>query len=207
MRNFKLCLFLFIIFSILFYPGCKIAKPMQMPVIKEMPDSFSTNKNNSGATISWKDFFSNIHLQALIDTALHNNTDLQIALQRVEILNAQLMMSKGALSPTVNGIVSAGADKFGDYTMTGVGNFDTNLSPNINDKQKAPTPLTPDLFIGFRSSWEIDIWGKIKEPEKSGRCSINGIRTRQKLAVTTLVSEIAMHYYNLLALDNELQIV
>src|ERR1700733_7012063 len=156
MRKHKLYTLLFII-STLSYTACKVAKPVTMPDIKDIPSSFTKKDTAINiADISWKDFFSDPYLIALIDTALHNNTDLFITLQRIEILKEQLAMRNGALLPSVNGVISAGGDKYGDYTMNGVGNFDTDLSPNINHKQHIPQPVVPDLFLGFRSSWEID---------------------------------------------------
>jgi multidrug efflux system outer membrane protein len=207
MRKHKLYTLLFII-STLCYTACKVAKPVTMPDIKDIPSSFTKKDTAINiADISWKDFFSDPYLVALIDTALHNNTDLFITLQRIEILKEQLAMRNGALLPSVNGVISAGGDKYGDYTMNGVGNFDTDLSPNINHKQHIPQPVVPDLFLGFRSSWEIDVWGKLKNQKKAALAELMASEQGRRLAVTTLISEIANLYYDLVALDNELQIV
>eukprot|EP01035_Chromulina_nebulosa_P049678 gene49678-67454_t len=109
-----------------------------MPDVKPMPDSFATAGKDSVsiAQVSWRKFFADRELVSLIDTTLASNPDLMITLQRIEAARAQVLIGKGAFQPSVNGVVSASGDKFGDYTMTGVGNFDTNLSGNINDKQK-----------------------------------------------------------------------
>ncbi|HRE51930.1 MAG TPA: TolC family protein [Flavitalea sp.] len=188
--------------------GCGITQQAQLPAVKDMPDSFPAGADsNSIAGISWKDFFQDAHLTALIDTALKNNPDLFIALQRIEMARAQVTMKKAAFYPSVSGSVVAGAERFGDYTMNGVGNFDTNLSPNIDKDQQIPTRLTPDFFAGFRSSWEIDLWGKLKHQKKEAIAQLFATEKGRQLAVTHLIAEVADQYYELLALDNELKIV
>ncbi|WP_153798911.1 TolC family protein [Foetidibacter luteolus] len=194
--------------SILIFSSCKVARPVTMPPVKNLPDSFPAAKDSSSiASIAWKQFFTDDHLVALIDTALHNNPDLYIALQRIEAARAQVAMSRGALLPSLNGVVSAAGDRYGDYTMNGVGNFDTNLSPNINSKQKIPTSFTPDLFVGFRSNWEIDIWGKLKNEKKAAIAQLLATEKGRQYITTSIVADIAMLYYDLLALDNELDII
>lgn len=188
--------------------GCGISRQAQLPAVENMPGAFLAEADsNSIADISWKDFFQDPHLTALIDTALRNNPDLFIALQRIEMARAQVSMKKAALFPSVNGSIGANADHFGDYTMTGVGNFDTNLSPNIKKDQQVPTRLTPEFFAGFRSSWEIDLWGKLKNQKKEAIAQLFATEKGRQLAITHLIAEVADLYYALLALDNELKIV
>jgi multidrug efflux system outer membrane protein len=198
------CLFLMAVAT-----SCKVAAPVQMPAVKPVPESFSSTKNDSAsiADISWRKFFTDQKLVSLIDVTLVNNTDLMITLQRIEAARAQVLIGKGALLPSVNGVVSGSVDKFGDYTMTGVGNFDTNLSPNIDDKQKVNRTLTPDLFVGFRSNWEIDLWGKLRSRKKAAIARLLAAESGRRLVTTTLVAEVASNYYQLLSLDYEMGVI
>ncbi len=107
----------------------------------------------------------------------------------------------------MNGVVSAAADKYGDYTLNGVGNFDTNLSPNINKDQKIPVGPTTDMFIGLTSNWEIDLWGKLRHLKKAAQAELLATEKGKQLLVTSLVATLAEGYYNLLGLDAELKIV
>ncbi|MEX6691110.1 TolC family protein [Danxiaibacter flavus] len=187
--------------------GCKVAAPVQMPVVKEIPDTFGLRKDSfSMATVPWRDFFTDPQLKMLIDTAIKNNPDLLIAIQRIEVARAQVALSRGAMLPSLDGIASAGFDKYGKYTMNGVGNDDTNLSPNITKEQHIPSP-TPDYFLGLRSSWEIDVWGKLRERNKAAIARLLASEKGRQYVVTELVAEVASMYYSLLALDNELVII
>jgi NodT family efflux transporter outer membrane factor (OMF) lipoprotein len=102
--------------------------------------------------------------------------------------------------------VAAGQRKFGEYTMDGVGNYDTQFSPNINSKQQIPNPL-PDYYVGFQASWEIDLWGKLKNKKRSAASKFIASQYGKDLIVTNLIAEVASTYFELLAFDNALDIL
>jgi NodT family efflux transporter outer membrane factor (OMF) lipoprotein len=173
-----------------------------------LPASFPGQSDTSSiGSLSWKQLFTDKHLQRLIDTALHNNWDLQTAIQRVEMARANYLQTRGALKPSVQATASAGADKYGDYTLNGVGNYDTNLSGNLDKDQKIPMPLTPEFFLGLRSSWEIDLWGKLRNRKTASFHRILSSQKGVQLVSTLLVSEVSSRYYELLALDDEMEIL
>lgn len=127
-------------------------------------------------------------------------------MQRIEVIRANALISRAAFLPSLNAVAAAGVDKFGDYTMNGVGNYDTNLSEKISAAQRIPNP-TPDYFLGFRSSWEIDLWGKLRNRRKAAYARLLAAEKGRQLIVTALVAQVARLYYELLALDGELEIV
>ncbi|MDE3249127.1 MAG: TolC family protein [Bacteroidota bacterium] len=188
--------------------GCGASKPVALPPVTPLPLNFTGTADSSGiGQLNWRQVFADKHLTNLIDSALANNTDLLAASQRIEMSKAQYLLSRGNLLPSLNASITAGGDKYGDYTMNGVGNFDTNLSGNINEKQKIPAPVTPDFFLGLRSSWEIDIWGKLKQQRRAAAARFAASNAGRQLIVTMLVAEVANLYYELLTLDTELKIL
>jgi len=189
--------------------GCKNYKALTVKSDKVLPAGFEvpTTDTVNVASVPSKSFFLDPLLTQLIDTAFNSNLDLQAALQRVEMAGSNFRYNKSLLLPWVNFNVSAGADKFGAYTMNGVGNYDTNLSNNINDKQSIPTSPTPDLFVGLRSSWEVDLWGKLKSQKKAALARYLATQSGYRLVSTELTAQIAANYYDLLALDSELGII
>ncbi|QHS59304.1 efflux RND transporter permease subunit [Chitinophaga agri] len=204
--------------------GCYTPAKVTFPESPETPAAFNnpvldsnnvtTNTDSAVTTIdstsiadlSYRQFFTDPLLQQLLDTALRNNTDMLVATQRMETARAQVMGARGAWQPEVNAVVSAGVDRWGDYTLNGVGNYDTNLSPNIDDKQRIPGP-TPDYFIGLRSSWEIDLWGKMRSRKKAAWMRFMSSAQGRRLVTTQLVSQIAGMYYQLMVLDYEQQVI
>jgi NodT family efflux transporter outer membrane factor (OMF) lipoprotein len=183
-------------------------QPAPLPAVKAMPQQYG-NKTSAvdSANLVFKNIFSDPRLNSFIAAALKDNTDLNIALQRIEMAHARLAQRKGAFLPSVNGVVSGAADKYGDYTLNGVGNFDTNLSPNINKDQKIPVSPTTDMFIGLTSTWEIDLWGKLRHLKKAAQAELLATEKGKQLLITSLVATLAEGYYTLLGLDAELKIV
>jgi len=188
--------------------GCKVMQPAPLPAVKPIPQQYGDKTSAvDSADLVFKNIFSDPRLNNFIATALKDNTDLNIALQRIEMAHARLAQRKGAFLPSVNGVVSAAADKYGDYTLNGVGNFDTNLSPNINKDQKIPVSPTTDMFIGLTSTWEIDLWGKLRHLKKAAQAELLATEKGKQLLITSLVATLAEGYYTLLGLDAELKIV
>ena len=145
-------------------------------------------------------------LVALLDTAVARNPDLARAAARVAEARAELIGRRGALLPQVDGVGSAGVDRYGRYTQNGVGNYDTNFSPNLDSKQLIPAPV-PDFFLGLRASWEIDLWGKLRARRRAAGLRVLASERGRQLVQTGLVAEVAGAYYELLALDEELAIL
>lgn len=154
----------------------------------------------------WRDFFKDPHLIALIDTAIKNNQDLKVAGQRLELARAAVQYHIRNFYPTVQANASAGVTKYGDYTVDGVGNFDTNLSPNISQEQRIPNPV-PDYFLGLQTSWETGFAGKLRNRRKAASARLMASTYYRDLIQTQLVAGVARLYYELLAVDNELKII
>jgi multidrug efflux system outer membrane protein len=170
---------------------------------KQLPNTYSVSTDSlSSATINWKEYFSDPYLLDLIDTALHNNLDVSIALQRIEAARAGVRFAKGALLPTVNGGVAANIRRFGLYTMDGSGNATTE----IQNGELIPVNL-PDYYVGLQTAWEADVWGKLRNKKKASVSRYLGSIEGKNWIVSNLVAEVAIAYYELLALDHELDII
>jgi NodT family efflux transporter outer membrane factor (OMF) lipoprotein len=188
--------------------GCKLTQPIEQTSRIKTPQTFAGQTDSTSiAAIPWKTFFQDAHLKALIDTALQNNMDLKIAAQRIEMVRTNISIAQGALLPSVSAEVTGGGRKFGDYTMDGVGNYDTNFSENIDEDRRLPAPFMPDYFVGLRSAWEIDIWGKLKTRKKAAYNRLLATEKARHAIVTGLIAEIANAYYELIALDTEMAII
>jgi multidrug efflux system outer membrane protein len=207
----KILIFFFGFFLLggsLMFSGCQVSKPVQMPSLLPVPDSFPAKSNTNGiAALPVKQFFGDPFLLALIDSAIAHNPDLAIALEQIEIARAQVAIRRGAMLPSLNGVVTGSGDRYGDYTMNGVGNFDTNLSGNIKEEQKINRSFTPDFFVGFRSNWEIDIWGKLKNQRKAAAAVLLATEKGRQYAITNIVATVASLYYELMAVKYELDVI
>lgn len=189
--------------------SCKIKQeiPQNRPMLTIPQKYWEKTEAVSFELPTIKAFFSDSTLVALIDTAFNNNFDLQMTLQKIEMARAGVRFTQGLGKPDLTGSAVVGQRKFGNYTVDGVGNYDTQFSNNINDKQQIPAPFIPDYYLGVQSSWEIDIWGKLKSQKASAAAKLLSSEAGKNMVVSELVAQIASAYYDLLILDNELDIL
>ena len=206
-KSKAVCRGVVVLLSTALLSGCHVYKPLQPPAPPTVPASFAgTSDSTSIGNQNWRTFFADPNLVQLIDTALSSNLDILIATQRISVARASFDYSRGYLAPTVNAVASAGVDRYGRNTLNGVGNFDTNLSDNIRGDLLIPNP-TPDFFLGARSTWEVDIWGKLRNRRKAAYLRLLASEKGRHAVITALVAEVARFYYDLLALDGELEII
>lgn len=156
---------------------------------------------NSGK-LKWQEFFRDEHLQALIDTALVNNQELNIMLREIEISKNEIQARKGEYLPFVNLRGGIGLDKGARYTSQGALEEHAEMKPG----KEIPDPM-PDFMVGAFATWEVDIWHKLRNATKSSVKRYLATTEGKNFMVTNLVAEIANSYYELLALDKQLEII
>lgn len=201
----KMLYIYYIILSITLFCSCKSLNTNLSIRETKIPTSYhNLYDTNSIARINWRNYFADPVLTDLIDTALANNLDFQIALQRIQIARSGLRFQKGELLPKIDGNVSVGSIRYGKYTESGQGNATTPYPDNPD--RMIPNPVQ-NYFIGLTSSWEIDIWGKLKNQKESAISIYMASVEGQHLLTSNLISEVAISYYELLTLDNQLEII
>lgn len=169
-----------------------------------LPENFQASQDdskNSGLT-PWRQFFTDPDLVNLIEIGLKNNQELMIALQNIEIAKSNVLLANGKLKPTVSAGGAIGVDKAARYTGTGAG----NASTEITDGRKVPDPLA-DFSGGITANWEVDIWHKLRTEKKSAVAHYLATVEGKNFVLSNLIAEIASNYYELLALDNQLDVM
>lgn len=184
--------------------GCKTPSVVQKDENKTVPAVYvnaSADTTNTGK-VQWRSYFKDENLVSLIEIALQNNQELNITLQEIQIARSEVRARKGEYLPFLGFNAGASLNKSGRYTSTGSGEATTEIKPGI----ETPDPL-PNYGFGLSASWEIDIWNKLHNAKKAALnhylASVDG----KNFVVTNLIAEIANSYYELLALDNQLEIV
>lgn len=170
---------------------------------KNVPSSYAVSQDTANiAKETWKKVFTDPNLTALIDTALKNNQELNIVLQEINIAKNEVMAKKGEYLPFLNIIGGSGLEKAGRYTRNGT--VDANM--DIKPGKAIPEPL-PDFLLASSVSWEVDIWKKLRNARKSAMYKYLATNEGKNFMVTNLIAEIANSYYELVALDNQLEIL
>jgi NodT family efflux transporter outer membrane factor (OMF) lipoprotein len=163
------------------------------------PKFFDAEANTKQDSLRWDFIINDPILKALIDTAIENNKSLQIAYQKIELARSQRQFTKGNLLPQLNVTTSGAVRKFGLYTMDGAGNIATEMTPG----KMVPIDL-PDMYLGVQTTWEADIRGRLKNLDKAALSKFFASQEGFKFVVSSLAADVALSYYELLALDNEL---
>jgi NodT family efflux transporter outer membrane factor (OMF) lipoprotein len=180
-----------------------------VPALKTQEARRNTPATYAGATdttdaanAKWQQFFTDPDLRTLIDTALANNQELNILLQEIEAAKAEVRARKGEYLPFVDIAAGAGVEKVGEFTRNGA--VEEHLE--VKEHTAFPEPL-PDFLVGARASWELDIWKKLRNAKKAALMRYLATTEGRNFMVTNLVAEIANSYYELMALDNQLEIL
>ena len=183
--------------------ACKNLAIVNKTESKSVPASYtnSTDSINTAKT-QWKDFFKDPQLASLIDSALKKNQELNIVLQEIQIAKNEVRARRGAFLPFMNAGLGAGVEKVGRYTSQGASDATNQIMPG----KEFPDPLQNYVF-GVNASWEIDIWKKLRNAKKSALYRYLSTVEGKNFMVTHLISEIANSYYELVALDNQLEIL
>lgn len=130
---------------------------------------------------SWREYFKDPSLQALIQKALESNSDLQIVCMKIEQTEAALKASKLAYIPSLGFSGQGSVSTFDGYT---------NKTYNL--------PLT--------TQWEIDISGKLKNKKEQSLARVLQSKEYSKMVQTQLISSLVNNYYTLIMLDEQLRV-
>jgi len=84
----------------------------------------------------------------------------------------------------------------GGYTSQGFADELTGVPVNLGN-----------FAFGLTASWELDIWGKLRNAANAADFRYLASIEGRKFMVTQLVGEIARSYYELIALDNQLEVL
>lgn len=170
----------------------------RVPETFRMPDSAVTAipADTVGiARLSWQAFFTDPTLQRIIDSVLHRNLDMQVALNQLSLGEAYLKQAKAGWLPTLQADIAASTVRPSENSLNGLslGNF-------------LGTSHLEDYTASIGASWEIDLWGRIKQEKAAALAAYLQRGEAVKLLQTRLIADAAGAYYNLLMLHEQLDI-
>ena len=153
-------------------------------------------QGTSAAQKSWKELFDSAELRTLIDRALAGNQELNIRLQEIIIARNEVSARQGEYLPKVNAGAGAGIEKVGKHTSQGA-----------SDEAHGVPEHLGNFTFGLTGSWEVDIWKKLRNAVKAADLRYLASIEGRNFMVTQIVAEIARSYFDLIAVDNELDVL
>jgi multidrug efflux system outer membrane protein len=174
--------------------GCALGPDYKRPPVAEPPTFRGQAAAEAGslADAPWWELFEDPILKELIREALANNYDVAIAAARVQEARAIVTVARSDFFPSVDYDVSASRGK----PPLGI------LGTPANSRGD-----TGNFFFGLlQASWELDIWGRIRRSNEAARAILLATEDARRGVWLTLVSDLAQAYFELLALDVQLEV-
>ena len=167
--------------------GCSVYRTYKRPDVAVIDSLYRqqispADSVASIADLSWKELFTDPHLQKLIETGLCNNSDLGIARLRAEEAEALLQSARLSYLPSIS------------------------LSPQGTIGKVEHSKTTKSYDLATSASWEIDIFGKLTNTKREARVVLEQSEAYRQAVQTQLIATIANSYYTLLMLDEQLNI-
>ena len=166
--------------------SCNIYRQYERPEVAapdsyRLPEDMTSADTTSIADLSWTDIYADTNLRTLINYGLENNTDLLVAMERVKEAQAALKSAKLSFFPSVSLNPQGGLSYAGGVTSW---SYDASVS----------------------ASWEIDLFGKLLNNKRKAQVVLLQNEEYKQAVRTQLIATIADFYFNLLALDKQLNI-
>jgi outer membrane protein, multidrug efflux system len=169
--------------------ACTVGPNYQRPAV-QTPTAFHGPSESqlaeaqaaSFADLPWWEVFHDTQLQELIRTALKQNYDLQLAVERVTAARAQVGIVRSNQFPQVSV----------DPSFSG-GKTDEGIKSNI-------FTLAADVVF------QVDLFGRYRRATEAARAQLVGTLDAQQTVILTVVSDVASDYFLLRDVDLQLQI-
>jgi outer membrane protein, multidrug efflux system len=173
--------------------GCLMGPKYQRPAVN-VPQEYRAPAPQQAAQASslgneqWWQVYQDPVLTQLIHTAIAQNYDVRIAAARVLEAQAQVGITRANQLPSAN----VGADIFSQQNAKV-----TNLFPayEVNGGE-----------LSLSVIWNLDFWGKYRRQTEAARAQLLATEWGQRAVLSSLVANVATAYFQLRALDSELEI-
>ncbi|HET8650528.1 MAG TPA: efflux transporter outer membrane subunit [Gemmatimonadales bacterium] len=138
---------------------------------------------NEIGDLAWLDLLRDSALVDLVQTALHQNRELQQAVARIQEFRAEVGVARAPLFPSISASGTASTNRVTFGTGTPISYQALQVAGNV--------------------AWELDFWGKTRRGLQAAQADLGAQEAAQRSVVLSLVSDVATGYLQLLELDQE----
>lgn len=178
----------FVCLSTFFAPAQVLGKGTDIPL--RSPLSVADSVQTPSTLLTWRDFFRDEQLNGLINTAIEQNFDLRSALKNVELAEQELRQARKGWLP--------------ELSLSPAASYGRNTN---QERERGLSARTESYAIPLQFSWEVDVWGKIRQEKRAARSEYMRSEEARRAVMSSVVSNVATTYYDLLLLNQQREIV
>jgi multidrug efflux system outer membrane protein len=173
--------------------GCMMGPKYKRPTV-DVPQQYrapapqQASQASSLGNEQWWQVYQDPVLTQLIHTAIAQNYDVRIAAARVLEAQAQVGITRANQLPSA----SVGANVFSEQ------------NPKVTSLFPAYEENAGELNLSV--IWNLDFWGKYRRQTQAARAQLLATQWGQRAVISSLVANVATAYFQLRALDSELEI-
>jgi outer membrane protein, multidrug efflux system len=172
--------------------GCMTVGPDYRRPNVDTPEQWPGANTAEPIPATWWKAYADPVLERMIGDALAYNTDLRLAIARVDEARAALGVSRADQYPVVSANAGASRNRASQESVLGV-----------------PAGTDPE-FSNYRAtlnaSYEIDFWGKYRRATEAARAELLAAQFNREAVRLTLITDVARGYFNLRALDAQVAV-
>jgi multidrug efflux system outer membrane protein len=174
--------------------GCQSIGPNYLRQVFNLPEKFSepvvTDTTENTATKAWWKHYQDAKLNELIESSLQNNTDIQLAVARIEEADASMREVGASLFPEVNFSADTARTK-----VTELGAFPVFIGPIRNN-----------YTFGFNTIYELDFWGKVRRSKEAATANALASRYSKQTVELSLIGLVASNYLQLRGIEAQIAV-
>ncbi|MDZ4099297.1 MAG: efflux transporter outer membrane subunit [Methylophilaceae bacterium] len=176
-------------------PGCALLGPDYQRPLFSLPEFFSSdsaNENTQNVLVAgspWWELYQDSILNDLVTKALANNTDIKLAVARVEEADAYMREVGASLFPQVDLGSSATRSR-----VTELGAFSSFNGINPRETYR----------IQLAATYELDFWGKLRRSKESAKARALASRYAHDTVALSLTGLVTSNYLQLRSLESQI---
>jgi multidrug efflux system outer membrane protein len=172
--------------------GCTVGPDYERPPFG-MPAHWSdldAAQGESLANVPWWELYPDPVLHELIKTALDQNRDLRIAVERIEEARALYGFTRADFGPKIDATAGARRERVSGESLPVTG---TDVERSV-------------YTVGASMYWELDLFGRIRRATEAQQAILFATEHARAAIVLALVADVARAYVELRDLDRRLEI-
>ena len=174
--------------SLALVTACATPPPAQPPRV-ELPAAWKETAPRFADDGRWWRIYQDAQLEGLVDEAIARNTDLVIAVARVDEARALVADARGAQMPVIDARAGAQRQQNSKSTAT--------FFPGI------PTQYS-DYRATLNVSWELDLFGRLRSVAAAASADLQASEAARDAVRLALTAQVVKSYFALRAFDEQL---